>query len=345
MMGRVAALAVERDPAWTLAAVADPSSAARDAALQTAPGIAAYNDAEAMVTSAALDRDAIDIVLVATPPDTHCSIAVSSLAAGRHVICEKPMAPTPTECDRMVEAADAAGPRVVAIIDHQLRYNRARAWIHEQLSSGALGAPLQVDVVATFPGLVDTPWSWWSSLTAGGGLLNEYGSHTVDLLHWWFGPSESATGITRTIVDERRDVGGALRPVDSDDIASFRLSWPVGLFADVRLSSAAARPERTTTIHTDQATITLDADDTVHHWPRRSNEASSLSLRELEPSLIGDGSDTYTQPFTRLLRDVRSSIDRGDAVGRAASFRDGAAIIERLTAIRTGCHDRETRSA
>lgn len=337
MMGHVGVVALERDPRWTVAAVADRAATARDRARAVAPDAVAFDDATALVDAAVLDRHGIDVVLVMTPPDSHAALALSALAAGRHVLCEKPMARTPAEAGAMAAAASAGRDRgLVAVVDHQLRYNRARRWIGDRLAEGALGPPRHVQVVAGFPGLAASPWTWWSSRAAGGGLLNEYGSHTVDLLHWWFGPSSGADGVVRTVVTERTDADGRPRPVDSDDLASFRLRWRSGLFADVVLSGVASDPARTVTVHGDDGSVALDGDDRVT-WHRRGRvEPDVVDLRETEPSLIGQPGETYTQPFARLLADLATHVRAGTPPPDAAGFDEGLGIVEALASVRAG---------
>jgi predicted dehydrogenase len=338
MMGFVGAVALRRDPAWIVVAIADTSPEARARTQTVLPDVDAFDDAHDLVDRAQLDRLEIDAVFVMTPPASHETLSIAALDAGRHVVCEKPMARTPAECRRMVNAV--GGPSI-AVIDHQLRYNRARRHILDQLTRGAFGVPIHVDVTATFPSLATTPWTWWSSLAQGGGLLNEYGSHTTDLLHWWFGRSASATGTVRTAVRERRTGDGAARGVDSDDVASFRLDWNDGLFADVRLSGAAHRSDRTITIHTTELTAILDAHDHLH-LHRRDGETSIVELEELESSLIGDPTETYTQPFARLITDLAASIGRGEQPEQAATFTDGETVVTRLQQVRESSPPRAT---
>lgn len=335
MMGHVAVLALRRDPRWEVVAVADPSAAARERSAALVPEAAALDDARALVQPDELDRHGIDVVVVATPPDSHAALAVAALDAGRHVLCEKPMAVTVTEARAMADAARRAGTQgVVAVVDHQLRYARAQRWIRDRLAEGAVGAVHHVQVVATFPALRATGWTWWSSRARGGGLLNEYGSHTVDLLQWWLGPAASATGTVRTVVDRRPDADGRPGAVDSDDLASFRLTWPDGAFADVLLSGVASRAERTIAVHGDGGTLVLDADARVS-WDRPGGSTTEVhDLAELDPSLLGDPDETYTQPFARLLADLAPHLASGTRPPDAAGFDDGLSAVEALAAVR-----------
>lgn len=334
MMGYVGVVALNRHPAWEPVLIADLDEAARHRASAHVTSATVLDRAEPLADRAVLDAHDIDVVFVMTPPGSHANLAVGALGADRHVVCEKPMARRPDECEEMVAAASAGAARGrIAIIDHQLRYNPARRWIRDRLAAGALGRPLSAQVDASFPELNASPWTWWSSLEAGGGLLNEYGSHMVDLLHWWFGPSDAADGIVRTLVPQRCDTAGTFRPVDSDDATSFRLTWEKGPYADISLSAAPAALERTIRIHTDEMTLTLRQDDSIH-VVRRDGQTSVTELAETAPSLIGERGDTYTQPFYRLIDDLACHLDAGQTPSEPTSFSAGAQVIERLHQVR-----------
>jgi predicted dehydrogenase len=332
-MGRVAVTAALADERWEIVAAADRDGGARDWFGARAPQAEVFCDA--MDMAASLRPGAL--LAVVTPPPTHASLALLALERRLHVLCEKPMACDATSARRMLEAARAAGaagqhPTRLAVVDHQLRYNAARRWIGERVRHGELGRVRHVSSVMTIPSLRSLPWSWWSDRDAGGGVLNEFASHTVDLLQWWFGPCDHAVGQLRTVTASRRTADGASRDNTSDDLASMQLLWEDGLVADIAVSSVGRPPRRVLELHGDRASICLDVDDTVRLVDDQGS--STHDFREEAPSLIGDPNETYTQPFARLLADLADWMTGNRRALPAATFEDGLRVVETLDAVR-----------
>lgn len=335
VMGMVAVRAFNRSSKYRVIAVADQSPAALERALIQVPNAVQLSSADDLVTSKNLDRYDIDLVAVLTPPNSHARLAIQALQAKRHVFCEKPLALNSLEAQRMAAEADIARTSsVFSVVGHQLRYNGARRWIKDQISSGAIGKPQHIQIIANFPKLYTSEFTWWSSHDFGGGILREYGSHMIDLLEWWFGPAFQATGEVRTVVKSRVDNQGIIRPVDSDDLSSFRLLWVSGFFADVLLSGVASNDRRDVIIHGDEATLILDSNDTIRRFTRGNMNPEILDMHEQESSLIDDPNDSYTQPHARLLEDFAIHISKKMQPIHATNFHDGERIIRHLDSIR-----------
>jgi len=332
-MGLVCLQALQRTPAFLAVAVADPSPIARRNAQSVVPTLKTYFSPTSLISAESLDSLDIDMVVVMTPPANHARFVCAALAAGRHTLCEKPMAISVQEVRQMVTAATDA-PKSTAIVGHQLRYNIARQWVRSKLAEGIVGEPRHVSVVQHFPNLFVSNWTWWSSLEQGGGLLYEYGSHLIDILQWWFGPAMGASGTTRTVVDNRFDVDGILQDVTSDDLSLLHLQWSSGLVADIQLSGVASLPRRDIAIHGDEGSIVLDRFDQVAIVSRRTGLEEVFDLREPEPSLIGDPNDSYTQPHRRMLEDLADRIRHGSTPELACSFVEGAQVIELINQVR-----------
>lgn len=333
-MGRVAVLAARSDPRWRIVGASDPDPRAREWFREQVPGATAFDDSDDLLALC----EPGELVAVMTPPRLHAPLSRSALNRGLHVLCEKPMARSSVEVDEMLDAARAAGatganPKRLALVDHQLRYNGARRWIRDQIERGTVGVPRHVLSVMAIPSLATTPWSWWSVRDEGGGVLNEFASHTVDLLQWWFGPCATATGTLRTVTRTRLDGDGDAHPADCDDLVSAQLCWPSGLVADVLVSGTARPPRRVLEVHGDEGSILCDERDQVTHV-RRDGTATTHDLREGAPSLIGDPDDAYTQPFARQLSDIAAWMGRGDITLEATTFAQAADVVRTLDAIR-----------
>src|SRR5207302_9846134 len=124
----------------------------------------------------------VDLVVVSTTPDSHARYAIAALEAGKHVLCEKPMAIDAFEAAQMV-AASEQHPDSVAWVDHELRYEPNRRRAKELIRSNAIGELSNVELSLKpylrghgRPQASDAPWSWWFDASRGGGILGAVGS-------------------------------------------------------------------------------------------------------------------------------------------------------------------------
>jgi predicted dehydrogenase len=163
-------------------AVIDPNGERRAVLAAALEGTRAFSDLHEM------DRAGVtpDLAIVAAPHRYHADLAVKCLENSVAVLCEKPMAITTAECDRMITAARRAD-RVLAI-GHFRRFFPSCQVMKAILSSGLLGP------VVSFRFLEGEAYSWparsasfFDPDAAGGGVLIDAGSHTLDLLLWWLG--------------------------------------------------------------------------------------------------------------------------------------------------------------
>lgn len=168
----------------------------RDAAL--AHDFARRHSVPIVHTSAdALIRDPnVDAVYIATPPGSHCEIALQVAAAGKPAYVEKPMARNYAECARMVEAFERA--RLPLFVAYYRRALERFGKVRQVLSSGALGALSRVDVRYLSNGQsrldpANLPWRVRAE-QAGGGLFLDLASHTLDVLDFLLGPLENVVG-------------------------------------------------------------------------------------------------------------------------------------------------------
>src|SRR6266540_4956926 len=158
-------------------------------------------------------RDDVDLVDIVTPGDTHAEIAIAALEAGKHVLCEKPMANTVAEAEAMAEAARRARDRGVrAMVAFNYRRVPALAHARNLVASGALGEIRHVRSVYLQDWLSDpaAPMTWRLRREhAGSGALGDLGAHIVDAAQFVTG--ELITGVsalTKTFVETRPTANG-----------------------------------------------------------------------------------------------------------------------------------------
>jgi predicted dehydrogenase len=155
----------------------------------------------------------IQAVYIATPPALHAEMAVAAARAGKHVVCEKPMAPTPEQADAMIAACRQAGVRLSVAYYRRLYPIMAR--IREILAAEEIGTPLlaQMNAFEQFDLPADHPRRWlFDPEIAAGGPLMDFGCHRIEVLLHLFGPAEEVRGMTSRGFSGRavEDTAGAL---------------------------------------------------------------------------------------------------------------------------------------
>jgi predicted dehydrogenase len=194
----------------------------------------------------------IDVVSVVVANHLHREVVTELAAAGKHVLCEKPLAPTSDDAQAMIDAVEAAG--VVARVGFTFRRTPGIAAVRDQLVSGELGRPLYINAQYWTDYGSDplAPMSWRYRGGPGSGALADLGSHLADTAEFLLGPVESVTGATlSTVIGERPlplglvvghahvEVSDERAPVENDDWASFSVRFAGGATGDLSVSRIA----------------------------------------------------------------------------------------------------------
>jgi len=149
-------------------------------------------------------RDDVGLVDVATPGDTHREVVLAALAAGKHVICEKPLANSLDQAREMLAAAKAAG--VVNMVNFNYRRVPAVQFAKKLIADGRIGEIRHWRAVYLQDWINDPsfPLVWrLRKETAGSGALGDIAAHIVDLAHFLVGPIAEVTGVMETFIRER----------------------------------------------------------------------------------------------------------------------------------------------
>jgi predicted dehydrogenase len=184
--------------------------------------------------------DDVQLVDVCTPGDTHAEIAIAALAAGKHVLCEKPLANTVAEAEEMaVAAAAAAASGVRSMVAFNYRRVPALAYARKLVEQGRIGTVRHVRAVYLQDWLSDerAPMAWrLRKDKAGSGALGDLGAHIVDATQYVVGDLlTGVTALTNTFVHKRPTETGDLDDVTVDDAALF-----LGRFANGAVASYEA---------------------------------------------------------------------------------------------------------
>jgi len=247
-----------------------------------------------------LDRDDIDVVDIVTPGDSHAEIAIAALAAGKHVLCEKPLANTVEEAEAMAEAAaEAASRGVYAMVGFTYRRVPAVALARQIVTGGGIGDIPQVKAEYLQDWLVDetAPLAWrLQKEHAGSGALGDIGAHAIDLSQFITGQRlVDVAGTIETVVKERPllesgsglsgTAGAGVGTVTVDDVALF-----TGRFDGGALGSYVA--SRMSTGRKNALRIEVSG----------SNGAIAFDLEDMNALHVYDGAaPTDRQGFTKIL--------------------------------------------
>ncbi len=285
--------------------------------------------------AAALARDDVVAVTIATPPVTHAPLAIAAVEAGRHVICEKPFALDAAEARSMLAAAEAAG--VVHLVGHEFRWAPERALAARALAAGAVGEPRFATFVSHVP-LVGDPAArvpdWWFDAAAGGGWLGASASHVVDQIRTWLGEFASLSA-TLGVTSARTGV--------AEDSCTIRFRLADGVAGVLHQTAAAwGTPAGLTRVDGTDGSLWTDGDAV---WVA---DRSGIRVLPVPPDLAlppaPDVSDdprhrfTHLElgPYTRCCEVLRAAVDGRplpDAVP-PPTFADGVAGMVVLDAAR-----------
>lgn len=273
----------------------------------------------------------VDAVIIATPPYLHHQMVIAALEAGKHVLCEKPLARNLAETRDMARLAQQAG--VVAMVDHQYRYLPIRRRVKELLDEGYVGTPHAINMIVFNSQLADpeeTRFTWLMEQDKSGGMLRAIGSHYIDAIRWWIGEIDAVAGTVGTMVNKRRMPDSTLTAtVDADDNFAFMMQFRNGAIGTVHFSATApVDAGESTTITGSEGMLILEADAELFGARKRDVHLRELAIPDRLNPKLPEFSHPLTRPTILLMRDWISAIREGDLTRFAPSFSDGEKVQE-----------------
>ncbi|MCP2371845.1 putative dehydrogenase [Agromyces terreus] len=280
----------------------------------------------------------IDVVHVCTPNSTHVDLATRVLRAGKHVVCEKPLATSTTDAAELVELAARSG--LVAAVPFVYRYHPMVQELRARVAGGELGRLITVQGAYLQDWLLEEGDDDWRVGAAGGGsrAFADIGSHLVDLLEFVTGERIASLHATTSIVHPVR--GGAA--VTTEDVAAVAVRFDRGAIGTLLVSQTAAGHDNDLRI---EVMGTATAMSFVQQEPealrigrrgsvtlaRRGFAGASGAAQEL--SLVPGGHPMgYQDAFNAFVRDVHAAIG-GDLRERMPAFADGARMVRVTDAV------------
>lgn len=216
------------------AILAEPRSRLYGVVTRDARKADAYPGTAAWATlDAALQDDTIDAVYLSSPVVMHAEQAIAALRAGKHVLCEKPVAMNYDEAEQMAAAGLASGKLFGVSYYRRLYPKLIRA--KELIAQGAIGQPLLAE--ANYHGWLESEERAWlrDPAMSGGGPLYDVGSHRIDAMNFLFGKPQRATGL----------LSNALHAMPVEDSATVMMEYDGGIhgIVDVRWNSRVTRDQ------------------------------------------------------------------------------------------------------
>ncbi len=277
---------------------------------------------------------AADLVSVVMPPGTHLEIATAALAAGKHLISEKPTALNVREAEQLAAAARKL-PGRIAIIDHELRF--LPAWRAARDRIGEIGALRYAEVRYASPGRGDRnrEWNWWSDAAQGGGIWGAVGSHFVDTFRYLGFEIEAVQALLHAAIAER-PLDGRSRPVTADDVAGVHLRFRGGAVAMMAIGAVASGPDEPAviTLHGETGAMRLTGEELLLAQPMKP--FVRIAGNDLQKRTGNSPGGAFGSGTLLLGQALRAALDDGnrEALSPAATFDDGLAQQRVLDAAR-----------
>ena len=244
-MGQLHARCIEADPRATIVAVAEPAQHTSEVFRRQFPNAIAFPSLADLLAGIECE-----VVTICTPSGMHADQTVLALDAGRHVVVEKPIATSPLDARRMVQASEQTGLTLSVI--HQYRFNRDALRLKRAIERNLLGRILIANAFVFCKreqGYFTENDAWRANWqTNGGGVLINQAIHAVDLLQWMFGPALSAAAVADNLVHGN---------IEGEDTITAVVTFENGAQGVLQASQAASRnlPLRLEIVGTDGRAI------------------------------------------------------------------------------------------
>jgi predicted dehydrogenase len=183
-----------------------------------------------------VNDDEVQAVYIATPVDLHAAQVIAAAEAGKHVLCEKPMAMNVSECDRMIAAAKAT--KVKLGVSYYRHFYPVVQRTREVIESGEIGSPVlaQINAFESFNPGPEHPRSWLLQRDkSGGGPMLDFGCHRIEVLVNVLGPITKVKALTANVIFER----------EVEDTATALFQFEDGACAVLSVTHAANEPQDT----------------------------------------------------------------------------------------------------
>jgi len=210
----------------------------------------------------------VQAVTISTPPSFHYEQAKAAIAAGKHILLEKPVTMNAQEAIDLYRLAQER--QVITATDFEFRCVPQWRYLQDLLNNNHVGKKRLITIDWLVQGRADPKrvWNWYSQKAYGGGALGAIGSHVFDYVRWLFGDIKSISAQLSTGINERPDADGVMRSVDADDTCNILLELTDGTPCNICLSTVTYRGRgHWLTVYGEKGTLVLGSSnqaDYVH---------------------------------------------------------------------------------
>jgi predicted dehydrogenase len=259
------------------------------------------------------DKD-IDAVYIATPVFLHAEQTIAAARAGKHVLCEKPMAMNAAECDAMTAACESAGVKLgIAYYRH---FYPSIIRVKEIIASGEIGKPVlaQMNAFEYFDPAEDNPRRWLlDKAKSGGGPMMDFGCHRLEVLTNLFGSVTRAENVKSLVTNN------IFTTREVEDTATALLAFDSGPVASVTVTHAAREPQDTLDIFGTNGSI---------HIPVLNSAEMCVIVNGVKRT---ESHPTHANVHQPLIEDfIHAVLENSDPKTGASTGRDVAMLEERI---------------
>lgn len=273
-------------------------------------GLKVYETLEAMLAD-----PEIDVVTICTPSGTHAELAIQAMTAGKHVVCEKPLALTNEDCEAVVEAAKKYNRKCEVIC--QLRFADTVRYVKKVLDEGHLGKITSVGIHMKYwrsdEYYDNSDWRGTWKYDGGGALMNQ-GIHGIDLLRYFMGSPTKISAICSTLAHN----------IEVEDTAVAIMEYESGTVGVIEGTTSVypGYPRRLELCGTKGSIVMMD--DTIEKW-----DVQGVAEPSFEKSAVGFGASDPNaidcRGHAKQFNDIINAINNDTAVANSAE--DGAATV------------------
>jgi predicted dehydrogenase len=269
-------------------------------------------------------------VYVAAPVNFHKDMVIDSARAGKHVMCEKPIAENAGQGREMADAVAAAG--VASVLAFPLRHYPVCMQAKDLIDGGFIGDIRHIIMTVRMgvPGGVNRQWTWLNDASQGGGMLAAMAIHRLDLIRFWFGDFAEVFGRTHRWSESAPDAFGVVRPITAEDSFAMYATLANGALLTCQLVVGAWKTNvRQIELYGTKGSLVLEGESSIA--VARADQGELETIASPAASYPPEVQQTFNPSFGMLIHDLVHSIDTGTQVG--PSLLDGLKAQEVLDAI------------
>jgi predicted dehydrogenase len=282
-----------------------------------------------------LANEQIQAVIVTCETNRHAEMILAAAAAGKHILCQKPLALSLADCDRIITAVQGTGIKFQ--MAYQMRHDPSNQRIKELVSSGALGRIGLLRRRHCIPVLFNPdfylgPTRWHVDPQKNMGMFMDDASHATDFIHWILGKPASVMA----------EIENTLTQVAPDDTGVAIYRFASGTMAVLTNSSVILAGENTTEVYGDQGVLIQNYDDLVSTHLAPINSPALKLYRKENPTWVDQGISIPSNHGERIMAVPRAFIDclKNDT-SPTVTAEDGRVSVEMVLgayqSARTGC--------